>query len=123
MFMEIDGTWNMRYSVRQHPPFTTEEGDEEEVATITLANGKISGRDPWGHEYSGEYSITDGLIKASVTATPYRDDAELIFDGVSGTIHLDLEGLYNSPNHFTMRGSVIEASSQEVVLVCSRSEA
>jgi hypothetical protein len=118
--MEIDGTWKVRYAVRQQPPFTTEEGDEEEAATITLKNSEISGRDPWGYEYSGKYSLTDGRIKASITATPYEQDAGAIFDGVRGQFHLNLEGEFNSPNYFSMRGSVVEAPSQEVVINCTR---
>src|SRR5947209_2680491 len=103
MFMELDGMWKVRYSIPQRPPFITEEGDEEEAATIILTNGTISGKDPWGHEYSGEYSLNEGVIKASVIATPYRSDAELIFNGLSGPVHLYLEGEYNSPNYFSMQ--------------------
>ncbi len=34
--MEIDGDWKVRYSATQEQPFDSEEGDSEEVATISL---------------------------------------------------------------------------------------
>ncbi|MBA2339118.1 MAG: hypothetical protein H0V88_01885 [Pyrinomonadaceae bacterium] len=118
--MEIDGTWNVRYVVRQQPPFTTEEGDADEVAKVILDSGKVSGRDPFGYEFSGEYSLNDETIKALIVATPYQSDAEPIFDDVAGQFILNLEGEYRSPNHFSMAGFIVGNPSQKIVLICNR---
>lgn len=118
--MQIEGTWRMRYVVRQEPPFISEEGDADEVATIILQDGKVSGRDPFGYEYSGEYSLNGETAKAVVIATPYRPDAEPIFNGVTGQFILNLEGAYRSPDHFSMEGFIVGNPSQRIVLICNR---
>ncbi len=120
--MEIDGDWEVRYSAIQEQPFDSEEGDPEEAATITLNEGKITGRDPFGYEYSGNYSLSDKVLKANVIATPYDSDAEPIFEEVVGQFTLDLEGEFNSPNFFSMRGKIVENPLHQIVLNCSRSK-
>ena len=116
----IDGLWRVRYSARQKAPFGNVEGDSEEAATILLADGKISGRDPWGYEYSGHYAFHENQLKAFIAASPYRPDAQPIFEGISGPFHLEVTGEYNSPNYFSARGPIVEEPSEEIVLNCSR---
>jgi hypothetical protein len=120
--MEIDGTWNVRYVVRQQPPFTSEEGDPDEVAKVILNNGKVSGKDPFGYEYAGEYSLSDETVRATIIATPYDPDAAPIFDGVAGQFILSLIGEYRSPDHFSMEGFIVGNPSQRIVLVCNRAK-
>jgi hypothetical protein len=56
----IDGSWKVRYSLKQESPFGSEEGEPDEVGKIVLKNGALSGHDPWGYAYVGFYSVVDG---------------------------------------------------------------
>lgn len=117
--MNPDGVWKVRYMVRSQSPFTNEEGDPDEVGTVYLQNGKISGQDPWGSEYSGEYSLNGEKITAVVKVSAYDSTSVSTF-GVKYPYHFDLQGNYSSPNYFSMTGKMIEDSSKEIVLNLTR---
>jgi T3SS negative regulator,GrlR len=118
--MEIEGLWSVRYDLPQLPPFDSEKSDLEEAGFFRLENGFAYGRDPWGHEYSGTYTLTDGVIRASATVLRYLPDAIAIFSGVGDEFQLEFEGEFNSPNYFSMRGQLLEDPAQEIVVNCSR---
>ena len=96
--MEIEGLWSVRYALPRRPPFASQEGDPEEAGFFRLENGVAYGRDPWGHEYSGTYTVTDGVIRASAMVLRYLPEAIAIFRGVGDEFKLEFEGEFNSPN-------------------------
>jgi T3SS negative regulator,GrlR len=118
--MEIEGLWSVKYALPQRPPFDLGTSDPEEAGFFRLENGVAYGRDPWGHEYSGTYSVTDGVIRASAVVLRYLPDAIAIFSGVGDEFQLEFEGEFNNPNHFSMRGQLLEDPVQEIVVTCSR---
>src|ERR1700737_1752366 len=118
--MEIEGLWSVTYALPQGPPDDCEEGDPEEAGFFRLENGVAYGRDPWGHEYSGTYTVTDGVIRASATVLRYRPNAIAIFSGVGDEFQLEFEGEFNSPDFFSLKGLLVEDPAQEIVVDCSR---
>ncbi|MDQ3711685.1 MAG: hypothetical protein M3388_05650 [Acidobacteriota bacterium] len=118
--MNIEGIWSVRYSAKQQEPFSNEEGDAEEIGEITLKEGKVTGNNPFGGQYEGEYQINDENIKAKVKVASYEDDGETIFDNVDYPFYIELEGKYLSPDFFSMLGVVAGNSLQSIVLNCKR---
>jgi hypothetical protein len=121
-FMDIEGTWKVRYAAKQQPPFITEEGDEEETATIVLEDGKVTGKDPFGFEYSGEYSLNGDAFEAMIHSKPYEPNAVSIFPGLTGASTLNVKGHYRSPDHFSAEGFIVEHPSYQFVLICNRAK-
>lgn len=118
--MEIEGLWSVKYDLPQRPPFDSGAADPQEAGFFRLENGTAYGRDPWGHEYSGTYSLTDGVIRASATVLRYLPDAIAIFSGVGDSFQVEFEGEFDDPNYFSLRGQLLEDPTQEIVVNCSR---
>ena len=120
--MQIDGRWNVRYAINYVNPFSNEEGDPDESGEIILSSGQIIGSDPWGGSYNGTYDIKGNKISSSVTVTGDESDPEWepIFEGIKSPFKLILNGEFNSPDYFSMRGNVDDAPQHQVVLNCSR---
>jgi hypothetical protein len=118
--MEIEGLWSVWYALPQQPSLDSDQNDPSEAGFFRLENGVAYGRDPWGHEYSGTYSLTDGVVHASAMVLRYLPDAVAIFSGVGDAFHLEFEGAFNNPNHFSMKGHLVEDPAQEIVVNCSR---
>ncbi|HKX32949.1 MAG TPA: hypothetical protein VJ302_35025 [Blastocatellia bacterium] len=124
--MKLDGTWIARYAIRR-PRFINDASGEDKAATVIFKDGKISGNDIFGFEYSGEFSLDGQAVKALVIATPNKPGAESILCDVNGRrltekYHVSLEGYFGSANRFSMTGRLIENRAQEVVINFTREE-
>ena len=80
--MHIDGHWKANYAVQSTPPFINELGDEEQIASVTLSNGKVRGHDPWGGQYEGLYELDGEDVKITLQCTAYEADAVTIFSAL-----------------------------------------
>jgi hypothetical protein len=104
--MVVDGNWSVRYSQMRSDPFISEDRDAEEMATITLSNGKVSGSDPNGGTYNGRYFLVGTSTEAAVTVTKSHPEAEPIFEGVKCPFSLEVHEMFTSPDYFSMQGDV-----------------
>lgn len=116
----LEGRWKARYAQMQREPFVTEEGGDDEAATIVLSDGMVSGQDPFGGEYSGTYSVQGEHFQARVFVTSRDPTANTIFRGLSFPLELDLSGDHRSPDHFSAVGVVVGQSSQGIVINLTR---
>jgi hypothetical protein len=118
--MDIQGKWKVRYSAKQDAIFVNEDGEPDEIGLVELIDGSVSGSDQWGGHYSGTYQLDGSKLTALVSVRSDEMDQPFIIDGVSNPFELLLEGEFNSPDYFSMRGFVKDKPGSEIILNCSR---
>lgn len=115
--MPVEGTWIANYASRAHGSFTDVD-DEVEKATLILANGQITGRDPRGGNYDGTYSLNRATVLMTLNVTTDKAVAQSIF-GLPFPLGLTLRGHYSRPDFISLRGQVA-GKPFEIVLNCRR---
>lgn len=114
----IEGNWQVSYSARQE--FFEPDTDVNEQGTINLAFGIVSGFDPFGGLYSGDYSLDDDKFSATVVVTTNDDENETVFAGLNFPFTLEFSGKYLSPDYFSFNGKVVGRQEFEIVISCRR---
>ena len=117
--MLIDGVWRANY-VLNHPEPFTDMGDPEEFGIIVIQDGLIMGRDPWGSQYSGKYTLKDSKIHAILDVSAYTPYAQPVFDDLVHPFQLEINGEFNSPDFFSVIGSVVGTEARNLVVNCRR---
>lgn len=121
---DIEGTWTASYSARQE--FFEPDTDASEQARINFESGVVTGFDPYGGLYSGNYFLDGEKFSATVTVTvaaaPDDDDVETVFEGLNYPFTLELSGEYLSPDYFSVGGKVVGRPEFEIVINCRREQ-
>jgi hypothetical protein len=117
--MLIDGVWRAYYTANNPEPFT-DESDPDESAIVIMQDGVIMGRDPWGLQYSGRYTLNGSNIHVILNVSAYTPDAHSVIPGLVPPYQLDLKGEFNSSNYFSVVGEAVGAAVSSLVVNCQR---
>jgi hypothetical protein len=115
--LPIEGTWIANYASRAHGSFT-EVGNEAEKATLVLENGQVTGHDPQGRMYEGNYSLSRAMLQMTLKITTDTVMTGSIF-GLPLPLNLNLRGHYSRPSFISLNSQVV-GSHFEMVLNCRR---
>src|SRR4051794_40915470 len=112
--MEIEGRWSAGYSAITSP---VGNEDAEEIATLELKDGCISGTDPFGGVYEGKYTLSGERFSATIRVSTTDPDAITVFEGLRFPLDIQADAIYRSPDHFS--GTGVVNGSNEIVFNCS----
>ena len=117
--MPIEGVWKVNYSVAAPQPFIN-VGDPDEAGIIIIQDGVVMGQDPWGSQYTGKYTLEGSLFKVVLTVDAYCADVVPVIPGLVHPFTMEMEGEFNSPDHFSVRGKVVDAEVLDLMVNCKR---
>ncbi len=113
--IDMNGVWRAAYAAVDGG---RDDGDADEMATLELKDGLLTGNDPFGGSYSGKYSVVGNNISIELTVENGYEEAETVFEDLDFPLQIKFSGRIDSPDYVSMVGCVND--QHDIAINCRR---